>query len=147
MEPVERVVVGVDGSECARLALRFAHEEATLRGVPLVPVMAWSYLDQHHLGGGSEFRPDYTTDHASAALQEIVGEELGTQSTASVQPVVVNDLAPAALLGEATSRDLLVVGSRGRGGFRGMLLGSVSQHVVHHAPCPVIIVRAEPDGD
>jgi nucleotide-binding universal stress UspA family protein len=144
MEPVERIVVGVDGSDCSRHALRWAHDEAALRGVELVVVMAWSYLEQHHVGGSSEFRPEYERSDAAAALDEIIREELGDDVGVVVRPHPVNDLPAAALLDTVAPDDLLVVGSSGRGGFRGMLLGSVSQHCVSHAVCPVLVVRAEP---
>jgi nucleotide-binding universal stress UspA family protein len=112
--------------------------------VELVVVLAWSYLEQHHVGGSSEFRPDYEGAKAAAALDEIIREELGRDPDVVVRPHPVNDLPAAALLDTVAPDDMLVVGSSGRGGFRGMLLGSVSQHCVSHAVCPVLVVRAEP---
>jgi nucleotide-binding universal stress UspA family protein len=147
METVQRIVVGVDGSTCSATALLFACDEAKLRGVELVVVMAWSYLDQHHVGGSSEFRPDYDSTDAAAALDEFVRGVLGDDPDVSLRIDPVNDLPVSALLDTVGSDDLLVVGSRGRGGFRGMLLGSVSLQCVHHARCPVLVIRADSEAD
>ena len=134
------VVVGVDGSEGARRALRWAAEEARLRGVALRVVHVWSYLDQ----AGEAFDPTYGEDDARRLLDEALagaGTELGGLD---VERRTVCDLASRGLLESATDGDLLVVGARGMGGFRGLMLGSVSQQVAQHAPCPVVIVPDPP---
>lgn len=142
------IVVGVDESEGAAAALRWAVQEADLRGATLTAVLAWAYLDQHHVPRGS-FDADYGEDDARAALDAIVAGTLGADVPVAVEREVVCDLAAPALLRVADGADLLVVGARGLGGFSGLLLGSVSQHVLHHAACPVAVVRgraAPPEG-
>jgi nucleotide-binding universal stress UspA family protein len=134
------VVVGVDGSDGARRALLWAAEEARLRGAALRVVHVWSYLDQ----AGEAFDPTYGEDDARRLLDETVagaGIDLGGLD---LEPKTVCDLASRGLLESATDGDLLVVGARGMGGFRGLLLGSVSQQVAQHAPCPVVIVPDPP---
>ena len=136
------VVVGVDGSEGGERALRWAAGEARLRGAPLRAVWAWSYMDQP--GGG--FDPGYGEDRARAGLDEALaglGDEGGG---VEVERLVVCDLPVRALLDAAGGADLLVVGSRGLGGFKGLLLGSVGSQVAHHAPCPVVIVPGPERG-
>lgn len=137
-----RIIVGVDGSEGSAEALRWAVEEGRLRGEPVVAVMAWGYLDQHHAVRGAEFDPDYGEPQAKEALAVAVSEALGDAAATQVEQVVVCDLAPAALVGTAEADDLLVVGARGLGGFKGLLLGSVSQRVLAEATSPVAVIRA-----
>ena len=103
-------------------------------------VHAWDFLDQP----GPEFDPHYGADKARARVEAIVAEvcgDVGRMETVATEVTVVNDHAAAALIRAANGALMVVVGSRGLGGFREMLLGSVSQHVVHHAPCAVLIVR------
>ncbi|HLT17430.1 MAG TPA: universal stress protein [Acidimicrobiales bacterium] len=135
-----RIVVGVDGSEGSAEALRWAVEEGRLRQAPVVAVMAWGYLDQHHAVQGAEFDPGYGEPQAKEALAAAVEAAVG-DAAADVEQVVVNDLAPAALRSVAADDDLLVVGARGLGGFKGLLLGSVSQRVLAEATCPVAVIR------
>ena len=134
------VVAGVDGSVGAARALQWAAEEARLRGARLRVVLAWSYLDQP----GGEFNPAYGEDDARRHLDEIIAG-LGEEGEGvDLEPVTVNDLPARGLLeATGTDADLLVVGARGLGGFQGLLLGSVSQQVAQHAPCPVVIVPEE----
>jgi nucleotide-binding universal stress UspA family protein len=135
------IVVGVDGSEQSAEALRWAARAAALRSTTLTAVLAWGYLDQHHTIVGERFDPDYSSKDAEAALDAYVVAALGEGDASRVERKVVCDLAAAALLGAAAGADLLVVGARGLGGFRGLLLGSVSQHCLHHATCPVAVIR------
>jgi len=128
------VVVGIDGSDGARRALQWAAEEARLRGASLRVVHVWSYLDQ----AGEAFDPTYGEEDARQLLDEAVS---GIEADGlDVERKTVCDLAARGLLDSAADADLLVVGARGMGGFRGLLLGSVSQQVAQHAPCPVVIV-------
>ena len=130
------VVVGVDGSEGSQRALQWAAEEARLRGARLRAVHVWSYLDQ----AGEAFDPTYGEDDARQFLDEALaglGEGAGGLE---IERTPVCDLPARGLLDSAGDADLLVVGARGMGGFRGLLLGSVSQQVAQHAPCPVVIV-------
>jgi nucleotide-binding universal stress UspA family protein len=135
-----RIVVGVDGSAGSRRALRQAAEEARAHGASLEVVTAWNMLDQVT---ATKFDPNYGEATARADLQEIVAAELGDDGPAPSLRIE-NDLPARALLSAAEGAWLLVVGARGFGGFKGLLLGSVSQQVAHHAPCPVLIV---PDPD
>lgn len=129
-------MVGVDGSETSAVALRRAADEASAHGALLDVVHAWNYLDQQ----GRPFDPQYGEDKARARTEAFVAETLGeTGVEASIR--LVNDHAAPALIASGAGAFTLVVGARGLGGFRGMVLGSVSQHLVHHAPCPVLIVR------
>jgi len=136
------VVVGVDGSEGAAEALIWAAREASLRDLPLTAVMAWGFLDQHHTIVGERFDPSYGEPEAKAALDAAVDSTLAADRAVDVQRRVTCDLAARALLDSAAGAELLVVGARGLGGFRGLLLGSVSQRCLAHAPCPVAVVRS-----
>jgi nucleotide-binding universal stress UspA family protein len=138
---VGRIVVGVDGSEHSRDALRWAHREARLRGFELAAVLAWGLFDQLHAGGDSSFDPDYGPSDAAAALAAVVEDTVGSQAASGVEQLVVCDLPARALLDLAGRAELLVLGPHGRGALRELVLGSVSQACLHHAPCPVAIVR------
>jgi nucleotide-binding universal stress UspA family protein len=138
---VGRVVVGVDGSEHGRRALRWAQRKAELHGHELTAVLAWGLFDQLHAGGGGTFDPDYGPADAAAALSATIADTIGAEAAAAVRQVVICDLPARALLDAAGGADLLAVGPRGRGELRELMLGSVSQACLHHAPCPVAIVR------
>lgn len=139
-----RIVVGVDGSEPAERALDWAIEEARLRGARLLVVSAWHVPAAVY--GPSGFVPpvsesiDQTFEEVAAeATEDAAGR--GREAGVDVE-TDVREGNPAEILVEAAeSADLLVVGSRGRGGVAGLLLGSVSAHCAHHAPCPVVVVR------
>lgn len=139
------IVVGVDGSEGARKALEWAVAEARLRGASLRAVHAW-YLPPLVTGVGV-FDPPATLDadtleRVENSAKQLVEQELAAVETSGVEiERIVEPRNPAdALLEAARAADLLVVGTRGHGGFKDLLLGSVSQQVSHHAPCPVVIV-------
>ena len=144
------IVVGVDGSAGAREALRFAAAEARLRGVPLRVVHAWrpALIDAAPEPWVVPFaRPPVNVDlleiertHVEAILAHAL-EEVEADGV-RVDGELVEGAAAPALLRAAEGAELLVVGSRGLGGFRGLLLGSVGQQCADHAPCPVVIVRA-----
>jgi nucleotide-binding universal stress UspA family protein len=130
------VAVAFDGSEGSRRALRWAAEEARTRGARLRVVRAWSYMDQP----GETFDPEYSDDDARREIDEAI-VALGDEAAGlDVESVTVNDLPGRGVLTGAGDADLLVVGSRGHGAVAGVLLGSVSRHVAHHARCPVVIV-------
>lgn len=134
-----RVVVGVDGSEPGRRALHWAAEEAQRRGADLAVVHAWRPPIQP-LGlvlpaedrGSSEANGKAVLDAAMSAV--------GTCPTV-VEPLLIEGSAARTLLEVSAGAGLLVVGSRGRGGFAGLLLGSVSSQVLHHARCPLVLVH------
>ncbi len=132
------VVVGVDGSPASEHALEIAFEQASFRGVDVVAVHAWSDSGVFEFPG-----VDWTTMQAMG--EETLSERLsGWQERypdVLVRRVVAADRPAHQLLEQAESAQLLVVGSHGRGGFAGMLLGSVSTAVVHAARMPVIVAR------
>jgi nucleotide-binding universal stress UspA family protein len=137
---VTGIVVGVDGSNGAANALRWAVREADLHDIPVTAVLAWSYLDQHRAAATS-FDPGYTEDDARAALDASVHAALDGAPAATVDRLVVCDRAAPALLAASSRADLLVVGARGLGGFRGLVLGSVSQQCLHHTARPICVVH------
>jgi nucleotide-binding universal stress UspA family protein len=140
------IVVGVDGSEGSVRALKFALDEARLRACDVKAVAVWHIpLSVYE---GSWFPATIDTAELEQVAREKLDESLAdaqaAESGVSVTPVVREGQAADVLVDEARGADLLVVGSRGLGGFKGLLLGSVSQQCAHHASCPVAIVR---DGD
>ncbi|HEX5365141.1 MAG TPA: universal stress protein [Acidimicrobiales bacterium] len=140
-----RIIVGVDGSVTSAAALRWAAREAEARGAELVAVLVWDLFNQRHADGSRRFDPDYDASSADDALAAAVAEALGAERAAGVTRTVVCDLPSRGLLATAEDADLLVVGARGLGGFRGLLLGSVSQQCLHHATGPIAIVHGEGD--
>lgn len=132
------IVVGVDGSDNAQRALRWAVEEARVRGVPVRVVTAWSYLQQPE-----GFDPSWGEAGARRILDGAIDALGAAAEGVELERVVVCDLPARAVLDAARDAELLVVGARGLGGFRGLLLGSVSQQVAHHASCPVVIVPGD----
>ncbi|HUK45290.1 MAG TPA: universal stress protein [Gaiellaceae bacterium] len=139
------IVVGVDGSEGSIGALRFALEEARFRGAELKAVNAWHIPPAVY---GAEWAPtnvdlDEFRKLADSALGKSLDEAGAAGSGVTVNPVLREGQPADVLCAEAAQADLLVVGSRGLGGFRGLVLGSVSQQCAHHAPCPVVIVPAK----
>jgi len=144
--PTGRIVVGIDGSPESMLALRWALAEAKLRGVALRVVHTWAYP---YIAAGPALDPVLDADIIDNAERVAEGvarsqlDELGDARVGvDIERSIVEGAPAPALLEAAEGADLLVVGSRGRGGFTGLLLGSVSQQCAHHAPCPVVIVRA-----
>ena len=131
------IIVGVDRSAGAEEALRFAFEEAQLRGATLRAVHAWQfgYIGAPSLEGAVPVRA------AEAVLDAMVREAIPEAGDIRIERRVVEGAAAAVLVEESRGADLLVVGSRGHGGFAQLLLGSVSQQCAHHAECPVVIVR------
>lgn len=138
---MEHIVVGIDGSEDADAALRWAVAEARAHGARLEVVLAWSYLDQPT----PEFDPDYGEPVARAALDAII-DRAGPTDDLEIVRTCVNDLPARALVAASQTADLVVVGSRGLGAFKGMVLGSVSQQVVTRAACSVAVIRARADA-
>jgi nucleotide-binding universal stress UspA family protein len=141
-----RIVVGVDGSACARKALAWAIEEAKLRGDVVVALHACPYpLLAPTMDGVAPVLPgpDYDRD-SQRLLEREIQTVRGGPDGVKVTPRV-SELSPApALVRASDGADLLVLGSRGLGGFTGMLLGSVGSHCSQHAKCPVVIIRDDP---
>ena len=138
------IVVGVDGSHGSVDALRFAIEEARAHHSGVKVVTAW-HVPPAAYGTGWSVPVDI--NGFKAAAQDVLDKSLAEVGAADCGVPVTAELgqgqAADVLCHEAEGAELLVVGSRGLGGFRGLLLGSVSQQVSHHAPCPVVVV---PDG-
>lgn len=141
--PFGDVVVGVDDSVGGRAALRWAAQEAARHHVRLRVVHGW---DLTFAGFDTIGLPDPLDDAAAiarerAAIEQLVADELGLDGGLSELDVVAAPISAAELLlREAKDASMIVVGSRGRGGFVGLLLGSVGQHCLHHSVCPVVIV-------
>jgi nucleotide-binding universal stress UspA family protein len=146
---VTGIVVGVDGSDESLDALRWALEEAQIRGAKLKVIYAWVYPYLPPPGFAAPVQVDMGALQrgAEALLDAAVSEVVGLNAGIELEQAAVEGTAAQILVEAAEGADLLVVGSRGRGGFAGLLLGSVSQQCAHHAPCPVVIVRcARPDA-
>jgi nucleotide-binding universal stress UspA family protein len=139
-----RIVVGVDGSESSKAALAWAVEQAKLTSATVEAVIAWHYPVAF---AGVPYAPIGSlmdTDLAGTAEQVLgmaISATVDPADQVKVSSTVREGNAPQILLEAAAGADLLVVGSRGHGGFAEALLGSVSQHCVHHARCPVVIFR------
>jgi nucleotide-binding universal stress UspA family protein len=137
------IVVGTDGSEHAERALEWAAEEAALRGAFVRVVTAWHVPAMVYAGGYAPMVVP-SVDEAGKQAAEEVAEAAADKlrgAGVDVDVRVCHAQAADALIEEAQGADLLVVGSRGHGGFTGLLLGSVGQQCAHHAPCPTVIVR------
>ena len=148
-----RIVVGVDGSDEAAAALRWAVEEAKLRGAAVEAVHAWSYVPMTTAADSGLVPMAWTESAEMLEATQAAGARIAEQQVESVLGAghdvaisLVQGDASEALLEAATGADLLVVGNRGRGALKGALLGSTSGRVADHAPCPVVIVRAHPAG-
>ena len=132
------IVTGVDGSTGSQQALRWAVEQARRTGQTVHAVISWEipvdYGDAYLID-----RVDFAAESGSM-LKQTVDTVLGGTDTPGVEQHVRRGHPVRVLLDAAAGADLLVVGSRGHGGFVGMLLGSVSQHLAAHAPCPVVVV-------
>ena len=138
----------MDGSDESEEALRWALEEARLRNATVRAVFAWRdpYVLAPGFGLPEDFEFDALRERAVETLDAVVAEVVGTQSDVPVEAVIAEGPAGSVLVEAAGDADLLVVGSRGHGGFVGLLLGSVSQQCVTHAPCPVLVVRGPRAG-
>jgi nucleotide-binding universal stress UspA family protein len=139
---MERIVVGVDGSDGSRRALERAVVEARMHGARVQAVHAWHMPP---LGaypyGALAIDPGTFEDDARRTLDEVVDATDARGLAEPIERIVVCGSAARELLDAAKGADLLVVGSRGRGGFAGLVLGSVSEQCVRHAGCPVLVVR------
>jgi nucleotide-binding universal stress UspA family protein len=143
------IVVGVDGSDHSQQALRWALEEAKLRRASLRVVYAWmlpTYAMGYGFVPGDLVDPKVLGDSANEQLDKAVTEVVGDSKDVQVERKAIEGIAAEVLVEEAEGADLLVVGSRGHGGFAGLLLGSVSQQCAQHATCPVVIIRDERAG-
>lgn len=149
------IVVGVDGSPASKEALRWAAEEARIRGARLVAVHAWAFLPPAPMAEPG-MMPMPAVDYAGtieaeraaaeSELDAVLEEVFPEGPPVSVERMLVEGGAGTVLEEAARDADLVVVGSRGRSGLTAALLGSVSKHVLQHASCPVVVIKAA-DGE
>jgi nucleotide-binding universal stress UspA family protein len=145
------IVVGVDGSDRSLAALRWAVDEARLRDDRVLAVYAWepplvAAVDIPPTPDSQAYLPELLAqaqEGAEALVERAVATVRGEGVT--VEPSAIEGSAASVLLDAAEHADLLVVGSRGKGGLAGLLLGSISQQMAQHAPCPVVIHRRHED--
>jgi nucleotide-binding universal stress UspA family protein len=145
------IVVGVDGSDRSRSALGWAVEEAKLRRDTVLAVHVWeaplvSAVDIPPDPDPPEYLPELigNVQEGAEALVERIVSEFKNEGV-EIEPLAIEGETASVLVEAAEDADLLVVGSRGRGGLAGLLLGSISHQVAQHAPCPVVIHRRSED--
>lgn len=139
-----RIVVGVDGSPSSKAALKWAVRQAALTGSTVEAVIAWHYPPMYGGYGWapvSAVSPVSFDEVAAKTLTESIAESVDPASSVHISQQVAEGSPAQVLLEAAKGADLLVVGSRGHGGFSGLLLGSVSQHCASHSSCPIVIIR------
>ena len=145
------IVVGVDGSDASIEALRWAADEARLRATTLRAVHAWSFMPMQPIGdpgmlampaGDLAGQLGAENEAARRSLEVALSEALGSEPDLELEQRLVEGDAGDALVAESATAELVVVGSHGRTGLKAALLGSVSRHVVSHAACPVVVVKA-----
>jgi nucleotide-binding universal stress UspA family protein len=136
-----RLVVGVDGSASSRAALRWAVRQAELTGGTVAAITVWNYPIFYGMEIAGAF------DDIQHAAERVLAETVDTikDTPVRIRQEVIQGNTAQVLLEAATDADLLVVGTRGHGGFAGALLGSVSNQCAQHAPCPVVIVPEPAD--
>ena len=144
----QRLIVGVDGSESAQRAVEWAARECEMRNDRLELVAIWEVpMGTMGFGYGLAVMPEETMNELRAGTEEILATAAAEARKVAPDVVIetraVEGQAADVLVDESKDAAMLVVGSRGRGGFRELLLGSVSQRCAHHAACPVVIVRSE----
>ncbi|WP_326561686.1 universal stress protein [Micromonospora sp. NBC_01796] len=137
-----RIVVGFDGSQCSLLALGYAFDLAMEWEVPLHVIAAWTPPPPQYVPVA--YNPVAVTNAERAALDDLLVNWRQKHPEVAVTTEVVADTPGRALVNASRNAQLVVVGSRGHGGFGGLLLGSVSQQLLHHSRCPVAVVREIP---
>lgn len=142
------IVVGYDGSGNSQRALKWAKDEAQQRNGQIRLITAWS---KQHLAwfpavletAAGEIAAQSSPEETATALQDNALKAAQDEGVAATGQVVHSDSPASALLDASKDADLVVVGSRGHGGFPGLHLGSVATQIITHAPCPVLVVRAK----
>jgi nucleotide-binding universal stress UspA family protein len=137
---MSKIYVGIDGSDHGSVALRWATRQGERHGVEVVSVFAWNFFDQGHREPGQELQPNFGETEARQVLDAAIAAAGGDLA---VTALTIKDPAPEALVEAAGHDDRIVVGARGLGGFKGLLLGSVSQRVLELATCPVAVIHGE----
>ena len=146
---MKRIVVGVDGSDAAQAALRWAHDEAHLRRCGLHVVHAFEIPFVTAIpGAGAVMVPaDLLIDQAKGLLEAAVGSVIDpTREPIPVTTQAIQGRPAHTLIDASADADLLVVGMRGHGGVAGLRIGSVASHCVHHGHCPVVVVPSGHHG-
>jgi nucleotide-binding universal stress UspA family protein len=139
---IGRIVVGVDGSKLSLAAIDFAFEEAALRGIGLTAVHAWQIpLSESPSVSFAVYERTDLADMERKMLVDSLADHEARHPDVPVRQLLVEGNAAAVLIQESVGAELLVVGSRGHGGFAGLLLGSVSDTAIRHASCSVAVVR------
>lgn len=133
-----RIVVGVDGSPSSRTALRWAARIAEATGARIEATTTWDYPPTYGAPVDPSWRPDID---ARTVLDDTLAAVFGDHRPPGLEAVVVHGQARIVLLNASEGAEMLVVGSRGHGGFAGLLLGSVSSACAEHAHCPVLVVH------
>ena len=139
-EHEHRIVVGVDGSVPSKAALAWAIRQARLTGAVVDAVIAWEFPPTYGYPMPATPAADFEAIAAEVAA-DTIAEISAIAGPVKIRSKVVEGNAAQVLLSESAGADLLVVGNRGHGGFAEALLGSVGQHCVHHATCPVVVIR------
>lgn len=135
-----RIVVGVDGSEGSKDALRWAKRIADATGSGMDALSAWEFSSTYGWSGLPPYAPLLDVEKA---LTDTVDEVFGSERPKDLELHAMQGSPAGVLIDASKHAQMIVVGSRGRGGFAGMLLGSVSAKVVEHALCPVTVVRSQ----
>jgi len=146
-EAGRRIVVGVDGSAPSKAALAWAVRQAQLTGAAVEAIIAWEYPATY--GYALPAAPEINYNFGEVAAEVVantIAEVCGQGEPVKINSRVVEGNAAQALLDASAGAEMLVVGSRGHGGFVEALLGSVGQHCVHHATCPVVVIRDSVTG-
>jgi nucleotide-binding universal stress UspA family protein len=139
---MDRIVVGVDGSEPSKDALRWASFMAEATGSAIEAVAAWHVAPVWEGAGWTAIIPDWDpSGDAEKMLAATIDSVFGTNRPADLTTVVEQGSAAKVLIDATVGARMLIVGSRGHGGFTGLLLGSVSAACAAHAPCPVLVVH------
>lgn len=141
MAELKRIVVGVDGSGCSLVALRWAIEQARQHGSEIIAVNAWMPVPVVTPFGGVPPRVDLQPAENARAVLDQALQEVGNETEIAIESFVTEGNAAKVLIDLSKKVNLVVVGTRGHGGFAGLLLGSVSQHVAAHSSCTVVVVR------
>ena len=136
---MKTIVVGADGSESSLDALHWAVDEGRRRSCPVKAVLAWT-LPYPVPTFGRFSDPEWLQREAEELLENLLRKELADAAHVQIDRQVEEGPAARVLLDAARDASMVVVGSRGHGGFTGLLLGSVSQQLVHHAACPVVVI-------
>ena len=140
-----QIIVGLDESEGAAAALRWAVREAETRGWSVTALMAWSLLDPEQLQAHEHFDREANEAIAHQRVAAAVVAAVGKEGAVGITQRVVESPPERALVEASAQAGLLVVGARGLGGFKSLLLGSVSNSCIHGAACPVVVVRGDRD--